>query len=304
TRSPAACSSTWPSRSVETTRSTRSGGLPSPSLLAPPTKATARPSAAAAASTWPASETDPGRATRSTGTPSTAVPGGAGQTSPPSSRSWAPTAQNTSARPACSAGWTRRGPGRSPHTRGGGHPLPGLLRPSGSKAQRASCMASRSAALNCLGRYCFLSKPTPCSPVIEPPCSRQVHRIPAARPCPRPARRVVQAQGVQVSGAGVEPGGHPQPALVGQLGDPAQHLGQGGPGDDPVLDVVVGADPADGGKGGLASLPEPGPLVVCRGVWDGGGAGLAAEPLGLVELVLALGLGAVQLHDQDRPGLL
>ena len=43
-----------------------------------------------------------------------------------------------------------------------------------SEAQRTSCMVSRSSTLNCRGMYCFLSNPTPCSPVIEPPCSRQV----------------------------------------------------------------------------------------------------------------------------------
>ena len=87
----------------------------------------------------------PGAATRATGTPSTAVPGGAGPTRSPRSSSWRPTAQNTSARPACSAGWTRRGPGRSPHSRGVGNTLPGLARPRGRRrsAPAAWCPGPR-----------------------------------------------------------------------------------------------------------------------------------------------------------------
>jgi len=38
-------------------------------------------------------------------------------------------------------------------------------------------MVSRSSALNIFGMYRDLSTPTPCSPVIEPPCSRQASRI-------------------------------------------------------------------------------------------------------------------------------
>jgi len=50
-------------------------------------------------------------------------------------------------------------------------------------------MVSRSSAPNILGMYRDLSTPTPCSPVIDPPCSRQVSRIApdtfsAASACP------------------------------------------------------------------------------------------------------------------------
>jgi hypothetical protein len=50
-------------------------------------------------------------------------------------------------------------------------------------------MVSRSSGPNIFGMYRDLSTPTPCSPVIDPPCSRQVSRIApdtfsAASACP------------------------------------------------------------------------------------------------------------------------
>ncbi len=114
---------------------------------------------------------------------------------------------------------------------------------------------------------------------------------------------VVEHQRVEVAVAGVEDVGDPQSALARHLGDAAQHLGQRRAGDDPVLDVVVRADPPDRGKGGLASLPEQRPLLVGLGDADLGRAHLAADPLHLAELVLALGPRAVQLDDQHRARL-
>ena len=69
------------------------------------------------------------------------------------------------------------GPGRSPHRRGVGNTLPGLQRPAGSNAQRSRCIVSRSFGPNIFGIAPFLSTPTPCSPVIEPPWARQTSRI-------------------------------------------------------------------------------------------------------------------------------
>ena len=67
--------------------------------------------------------------------------------------------------------------GHLPAHRGVGNTLPGLHRPAGSNAHRSNCIVSRSSALNIFGMYLDLSVPTPCSPVIEPPCSMQVSRM-------------------------------------------------------------------------------------------------------------------------------
>src|SRR5439155_2190397 len=86
--------------------------------------------------------------------------------------------QNTSASPASCNGWAPLcRPGTSPHSRGVGNTLPGLASPPGSNAHRSSCMVSRSSAVNMRGIDFALSTPTPCSPVIEPPCSMHRSRI-------------------------------------------------------------------------------------------------------------------------------
>ena len=51
--------------------------------------------------------------------------------------------------------------------------LPGLQRPSGSKAARTLNIAFMSASENTSGNNSRLSKPTPCSPVIVPPAATQ-----------------------------------------------------------------------------------------------------------------------------------
>jgi hypothetical protein len=73
---------------------------------------------------------------------------------------------------------------------------------------------------------------------------------------------VVEHQGVEVAVAGVEHVGHPEPSLVREPGDLRQHPRDVLPGDDPVLDHVVGREPAHGGEGALPTLPHQHALVV------------------------------------------
>ena len=79
-------------------------------------------------------------------------------------------------------------------------------------APAASCPGRPS--VNIRGMYFALSEPTPCSPVIEPPCSMQRSRIAPrhllGRARPAPVDGVVEEhQRVQVAVAGVEDVGHP-----------------------------------------------------------------------------------------------
>ena len=87
--------------------------------------------------------------------------------------------------------------------------------------------------------------PTPCSPVIEPPCSMQRSRIAPLTSSAALGRALDGGSSKSTSGCRL-----PSPAWktlatrtperLRQLGDRAQHLGQRGPRDDAVLDDVVG----------------------------------------------------------------
>src|SRR5690554_2092305 len=55
--------------------------------------------------------------------------------------------------------------------------LPGLSRPSGSNAAFTAWKVSSSSSLNCEHIWLIFSRPTPCSPVIEPPTATQSSRI-------------------------------------------------------------------------------------------------------------------------------
>ncbi len=85
------------------------------------------------------------------------------------------------AAPESSDGCGTYSPGFSPQRRGVGKTFVGLLRFSGSKAQRTRCMVARSGSANILDMAYFLSWPTPCSPVMEPPAAMQRSRILAER---------------------------------------------------------------------------------------------------------------------------
>src|SRR5699024_9706726 len=91
-------------------------------------------------------------------------------------RSFVP--QNSSAFPEATNGWTSlRTPGRSPHRRGVGRSLSGLAMPDGSKARRNRWRVSRSSGPYIRGIAHTLSTPTPCSPVMDPPCSMHRSRM-------------------------------------------------------------------------------------------------------------------------------
>src|ERR1700722_2641127 len=97
--------------------------------------------------------------------------------------------QKRSAIPADSSSCGTYLPGFSPQRRGRGKTLPGLESCNGSKAQRTRCIVSRSGSLNIFDIARFLSSPTPCSPVIDPPAAMQISRIlyesaSAASSCP------------------------------------------------------------------------------------------------------------------------
>ena len=98
--------------------------------------------------------------------------------------------------------------GASPGCRG--------LRDRRRAAGAASC--PRSSALNILGMAFNLSRPTPCSPVMEPPCAMHSSRI-SARDLLGPVELtvdagVVQHQRMEVAVPGVEHVRHPEPGLA------------------------------------------------------------------------------------------
>ena len=115
-----------------------------------------------------------------------------------------------------------------------------------------------------------LSEPTPCSPVIEPPCCDAEVEDRAGRPSRPPRPRPRRASSKSTSGCRL-----PSPAWKtlatrtpdspDSVGDRPQHLGQRGARDHAVLHDVVRADPADRGERGLAALPDQRPLGVVGG---------------------------------------
>src|SRR4029077_14794803 len=58
-----------------------------------------------------------------------------------------------------------------------GKTLLGLESSKGSKAQRTRCIVSRSGSLYIFDIIFFLSSPTPCSPVIDPPAAMHNSKI-------------------------------------------------------------------------------------------------------------------------------
>ena len=197
-------------------------------------------------------------------------------------------------------------PGTSPHSRGVGKTLPGLEMLSGSKAQRTSCIVSRSSSVYIRGMYFALSMPTPCSPVIEPPCSMQRSRIApltfsAASPAPSTASSK-STSGCRLPSPAWKTLATRTPESLGQVGDRPEHLGQRGPRDDAVLDDVVGADPADRRERRLAALPDQRPVGRVGGEPLLEGAVLVAQPLDLGVLLLDLDRGAVELDDEHGAG--
>src|SRR5215218_3687820 len=114
---------------------------------------------------------------------------------------------------------------------------------------------------------------------------------------------VVEDERVQVAVAGVEDVRDPQAVLAAEVGDLLQYLPELRARDDGVLHVVVVGDASHRPKGRLAALPEERPLFVVLGDPDLRGVRLLADVDDAIELVRHLGLGTVQLHDQDRARL-
>src|SRR5699024_5484122 len=85
-------------------------------------------------------------------------------------RSFVP--QNSSAFPEATNGWTSlRTPGLSPCGRGGGGAVSGSPKADGSEAGGDRGKVSWSSRPYLRGRAHTLPTPTPCSPVVDPPCS-------------------------------------------------------------------------------------------------------------------------------------
>src|SRR5215207_334199 len=114
---------------------------------------------------------------------------------------------------------------------------------------------------------------------------------------------VVEDEGMQITVAGVEDVGDAHPTLLAEVGDLLEYLPEFGARDNGGLDVVVVGDAAHRRERSLATLPEERPLGVVRGHPYLRGVVLLADLQGLFELALNLGLGTVELDDQDGPGL-
>ena len=90
-----------------------------------------------------------------------------------------------------------RGTGPAPRRRGAasGAPCPGCRARPGRTRAAAARTTSRSRSENIRGIEHALSIPTPCSPVSEPPASRQASRIASASSAPAPSRRPPRRRG-------------------------------------------------------------------------------------------------------------
>ena len=218
---------------MSTTRSQRAAAHPRPARSRPPRGTTASPCAAAARSTADRLLRAPRGRDEGGPTPPTASAGMPSSTSgrrptrlarPPSTAARSVSIRRSppgpTARPDAAPGG-----GPAPRRTAGawGRPCPGCRGCAGSNAHRTSCMVSRSSALNIFGMYLDLSTPTPCSPVIEPPCSRHASRIApdtsSARSSSPRDLVVEQHQRVQVAVAGVEHVRDPDPGVGRQRGD-------------------------------------------------------------------------------------
>src|SRR5712672_133401 len=183
-KSAQACSSTRSSRAVDKITSARTGGFPHSSFVPPPRGITASLAALAKFKTLPSSCSLPGSTTKLGCTPATASFATALRTCL-AVTIWRTSAsnvllrltceetpasiQNRSAIPAVSRGCATYSPGFSPHSRGRGKILLGFESCSGSNAHRTRCMVCKSGSLYIFDIIFFLSSPTPCSPVIDPP---------------------------------------------------------------------------------------------------------------------------------------
>src|SRR5215212_9409757 len=112
---------------------------------------------------------------------------------------------------------------------------------------------------------------------------------------------VVEDERVEVAVAGVEDVGDPEAVLFAQVRYLLQYGTELRARDDPVLDVVIVGDGSHRPECSLPALPEQGALLVVLGDPNLRGVVVLTDLNDLVELALHLGLGAVELDDQDGP---
>ena len=159
----------------------------------------------------------------------------------------------------------------------------------------------------CSARKSRFSRPTPCSPVIEPPSAMHSRRISAAQRLGAIVRAgvaaVEQDQRVQVAVAGVEDVGDADAVLAAERLDADQRLAEAAARHDAVLDDEVGAEAADRRERRLAALPDRHPLVGVLRDADFVGAGGADQRLELDELRVDVGGLAFELDEQHRRGV-
>ena len=178
--------------------------------------------------------------------------------------------------------------------------------PAGSNAQRTSCMVSRSSSLNMRGIYAALSTPTPCSPVIDPPCWIQRSRIaPLTFSAESPAPSMESSnrtRGCRLPSPAWKTLAIRTPDDCRELCDRAENFWKRGPRDDAVLNDVIGADPTHGGEGRLSPLPDQRALLGINGHPYFECAVLSAVRFHRIEFVLDIGSCAIDFDDQDGTG--
>ncbi len=111
---------------------------------------------------------------------------------------------------------------------------------------------------------------------------------------------VVEDQRVQVAVAGVEDIRNAQPVALLHLRHRAQHARQLAARDRAVHAVVVGAQAADGRKGGLAPGPEREPLALARRDANAARGVARRDRAHALDEVVDFDCGPVELDDQER----
>ncbi len=112
--------------------------------------------------------------------------------------------------------------------------------------------------------------------------------------------RIIEDERVEIAVAGVEHVHHAQSEALAHLPHAGEDLGEPPARDRAVHAVVIGRDPADGGKGVLAPGPEPQPLFLARARLDEKGAVLPGDGGDDTDQMLDLRLRPVELADDER----
>ena len=114
---------------------------------------------------------------------------------------------------------------------------------------------------------------------------------------------VVEDERMEVAVAGMEDIADAEAVLALELGDPAQHLGQLRPRDDAVLDVVVGLTRPIAANADLRPFQSSARSCASAAVRISHAPLLAADASTRGQVLLDLRGDAVELDDQDRPGV-